>query len=82
MKYKNEPSNKFVVEKYCELFRLNKIKVIRYNLFISALDFCHQFTFKKKFSVQLEVNRKYFGIYKSKQIFKLTNAEIEKALKY
>ena len=78
LKYKNEPSNKFVVEKYCELFRLNKIKVIRYNLFISALDFCHQFTFKKKFSVQLEVNRKYFGIYKSKQIFKLTNAEIEK----
>lgn len=73
-----ESTNEFVLKKYCELFELNKIIVIKYNIFILLIDFCNIYYSKKLFSQPLPVERKHFDVFTKKKLFKLNSSEIEK----
>ena len=76
-----ESTNEFILKKYFELFKLNNITVIKYNIFILLLDFCNTYYSKKLFSQPLPVERKHFDVFNKKKLFKLNSSEIEKGYK-
>ena len=81
LQYHKEPANKFVIKKFCKLFKLKKIIVINYSFIVKILDFCGYKIFKEHFSTPLGLNRKDFDIYKTKKLFKLDSSEIEEGYK-
>ena len=77
LRYYKEPANKYVIKKYCDLFKSKKIIILNFNFLVKILDYCNYKFLRRYFSKPLGIERKYFDIYNSKQLFKLSSAEVD-----